>query len=325
MVVVAAKDCKLLTFGSLKGGVGKTTLSLLAVEALLQRRDKLIESKQPAPVGVILIDADIVGTEASDVAGNEYVSLASPLPSLIDIIGRVPDSASVYAWLEAEIAQVVVQLNASDKPRALISSFARGEVESKRRVWREILEHSGLYIQRRMRDLVSVCRHAGLDVVVDLPAFDVGFAHQVRTGLAPEKPAVFFVTDCDVRSIRATLTHQKLTYHGGAELSSGIVVNRIPDDVSLDVLRSFFDDQSARDCVFVRNDPTVLKATRANEIDGEAGSGKIQEPPVPPTQPAPLHARLVALLATLADKDRERLLGAVDVSSKLAQGRTGGR
>ena len=273
----ARSDGKLLMFGSLKGGAGKTTLSLLAVEALLAQREAT-RAEAPRSAGVILIDADVVGTEASDVVGTEYTPHKR---SLAEIIGHVATDKSAYVWLQDEIRGLVDRGGG----RYLIPSFGDMLAEQ-RTVWREVLEHSELYIQRRMRDLVGACRAHHLDVVIDLPAFDVGFAAQVRQGLAAEEPApaMFFVTDCDVRSVRATLTHR-----ARSAPTSRIAINRVPDrDHQLESL-------APHDSVFVPEVPEVLVATRANEAGGEGGTGN-WEIPLAPLEDAPLHARLRDML-----------------------------
>jgi hypothetical protein len=190
---------KLLVFGSLKGGVGKTTLSMLAVEALIAERRS-----------VVLIDADTVGTEASEVLGKDSPYLRSSI-SLIDIFHRVPDHESVRLWLERELqaALALPDPKRASARRVLLPTFGEKMPERERSPWREVLERSGLYVQQRFRDLVSVCRSAGFDVVVDLPAFDVGLANEARKALA-EQGTMFFVTDIDVRSINATLTYFRL-------------------------------------------------------------------------------------------------------------------
>src|SRR5262249_7426481 len=131
---------RLLAFGSLKGGVGKTTLSLIAVEALVAHR-----AARPKGTwrGVVLIDADIVGTEASDVVGTEYEPHDE---SLAQIIGRVPNVRSVYAHLDDSIRRLAKK----HRERYLIRSFPSGELEPIQREWREVLEHSGLYVRRRI-------------------------------------------------------------------------------------------------------------------------------------------------------------------------------
>lgn len=193
----AGEETKVLVFGSLKGGVGKTTLSMLAAEAL-------VAEARP----VVLIDADTVGTEASEFIGTKSSPYTLSSVSLIDVFGRVPDHESVTLWLEQNLGPVLARLRKSGRKRLLVPTF--GEMKERDRPpWREVLERSGLYVQRRLRDLIRVCREAGFDVVVDLPAFDVGLAKEARQALASEG-IMFFVTDVDARSINATLFHLRI-------------------------------------------------------------------------------------------------------------------
>ena len=152
-----------------------------------------------------------------------------------------------------------------------------------------MLERSGLFVQRRLRDLVGICRNAGFDVVVDLPAFDVGLAKEAREALA-EEGTMFFVTDVDVRSFNATLTHFKML-GGGPKL--GIAINRIPDVMLMRV----YPDSYLRRRLLVRvpQHQTVTTDTTHEKYRGRAGKGLVQT--------------LRTLLSKIGNDDRRHLQG----------------
>lgn len=241
---------------------------------------------------VVLIDADIVGTEASEVLKATAKSdLFICETSVVDVLDRVPDAESVIRWLESGVASdLAAMVAAGTYRRFLIRSFPEGFKEPERRGWRDVLEKSGLYVQRRMRDLVRALREKGLDVVVDLPAFDVGFAKEVRAAIAAEPSSrVFFVTDVDIRSITATIEHFKDPGHVPKE--PWLVINRVPKGMK----GAKLDFPTTVVTEIELDEPGVGKHTRHKQYGGTSGKG--------------LLGAVARLFASLGDDDQRHLCG----------------
>ncbi len=245
---------------------------MLATQALFLKKRK-----------VILIDADIVGTEASGVLLPDITKQSSSLAvtgvSLIDVFDRVPDSRSVIRWIEDEIEADLERVPGCR--RFIMRSFSAHELPDQR-VWRDVLEKSGLYVQRRMRDLVSAWRAKGFDVVVDLPAFDVGFVKEARAALELEPECkIFFVTDADVRSIDATTAYLKELEQERIKRKARdpddktpepiLVINRVPPNMraNLHDLPNWVVVELERD----RDDEGIERHTRHRLYDGRAKDG----------------------------------------------------
>lgn len=235
-------------FASLKGGVGKTTLALVACEV----RRKGLGGVSPSPV--VLIDADVAGTEVHWVLDERrYVRSSVPL---IDILKAAPDDDRS----EQRLVEEVRALRASQV--LVVTTFANlSERRPETLIWKQVLERSGLYARQRLRTLLArLCRtevnvRGRPSIVVDLPAFDVGFATEGRAAigdLSDKRLAggaidarVRLVSDFDRRSIRevwAHLLNRPRTAKAPRRFWLGVCVNeadaQVIDEIS---------EQSARD------------------------------------------------------------------------------
>jgi len=229
-----------VAFASLKGGVGKTTMSLCVAELLRRWPPKPARGADPATPPpttwpVVVIDADVAGTELYWV-WNERCGYANGVPlyqvseSLIDLLEERADQADVYSRL-VDRAQVLAQ---DSTPRGLIvPTFTPGtEMLPSSLEWKQILELTGTYVTQVLVRIINALRNTGCAVVVDLPAFDVGFAHYAADAVRAVKGQVFMVTDCDVRSLRSTqhfLSARLAAPEEHRTVWCNVVVNRAPD------------------------------------------------------------------------------------------------
>lgn len=191
---------------SLKGGVGKTTMALIACE--VRRLGVGAVPKGP----VVLIDADVAGTEVHWVLTESRYPVSKV--ALIDVLTAAPDDLGPISRLVAAARR----LKAGEV--LLVPTFASGaERRRETLVWKQVLERSGPYARQRLRELLSqLCGRSGataLSVVVDLPAFDVGFASEARGAIedlskhddhaATARSRVRLVSDFDRRSLKEVL------------------------------------------------------------------------------------------------------------------------
>ncbi len=225
-----------VAFASLKGGVGKTTMSLCAAE-LLRRWPPKGQPGKPAPPTwpVVLIDADVAGTELiwvwnKDCATEDGAPAYRSTVSLIEILEERADVADK----SDRLVQDAKALSGDRTPRGLVvPTFVPGtEMLPATLEWKQVLELTGTYVTRVLVRLIDALRNTGCAVVVDLPAFDVGFARYAALAVRELKGHVFVVTDCDIRSLRSTQHHQAANLtapEAHAEIWRNVVVNRAPD------------------------------------------------------------------------------------------------
>ena len=229
-----------VAFASLKGGVGKTTMSLCVAELLRRWPPRPVKGTDPATPPpatwpVVLIDADVAGTELywvwNEACGSENgAPLYQVSESLIDLLEERADHADVFSRL-VDKAQALAQ---DPSPRGLIvPTFTPGtEMFPASLEWKQILELTGTYVTRVLVRIIEALRNTGCAVVVDLPAFDVGFARKAADAVREVKGQVFIVTDCDVRSLRSTQQFLSADLAGPEDhlmVWCNVVVNRASD------------------------------------------------------------------------------------------------
>ena len=230
----------LIAFASLKGGVGKTTMSLCAAELLRSWQPRTVKraglaTPPPTKWPVVLIDADVAGTELHWV-WNQHCGSQDGRPlyeisaSLIDLLEERADRTEVFSRLMKD-AEALAR---DPVPRGLIvPTFTPGtEMRLPSLEWKQILELTGTFVRQVMIRVIEALRDTGCAVVVDLPAFDVGFAHHAAEAVRKIKGQVFLVTDCDMRSLRSTEQWLGAYLQPSEEKDTiwrDVVVNRAPD------------------------------------------------------------------------------------------------
>lgn len=215
-----------VAFGSLKGGVGKTTAALCAAE-LLRNPVAWPKSVLGTPYPVVFVDADVVGTEVA-LIWKAYTEASS---SVQQIVADHPEGKVLDAFLES------LPDPATAGQGFLVPSFDQGTSGNERRAWANVFERTAtVVIRERLRDLIMRVRDRGYAVVIDLPAFDVGFADHARDAVLRTKDRpddrvrVFTVTDNDIRSAFAV--------SGGTADWSDVVINRCQPGFAA---RNYFD------------------------------------------------------------------------------------
>jgi hypothetical protein len=178
----------IISLHSRKGGVGKTTLALWIAQELA------------ADGHVLLIDADVVGTEVADLFHDDRSG--SWRLGLMDLLTQsTGGNADFESWLRQEIADAgswkempVVKLGDAEI-RVLPSSRSRS-LEERERIRRElahrflVLDFAREQIHRRLLSLLRAVAHSAdrpQAIVIDNSPFHVGLAELV-TRLPAEAP-----------------------------------------------------------------------------------------------------------------------------------------
>jgi hypothetical protein len=222
-----------VAFGSLKGGVGKSTLALCAAE-LLRTGTGLLSTRWP----VVILDADVAGTEIHWVWNEECgfdpkerKSLYRVTSSLLELLDARPDNDDVLEALTNVAAEIVA--DTGTRRGVVVPTFPVGtEMTLASLEWKGVLELTGAYVTQSLTRIIGAVRRTGCAVVVDLPAFDVGFAHQAADAIKRVNGALFLVTDCDIRSLRSTQHHLEAKLaspEDNVTMWQHVVVNRAPD------------------------------------------------------------------------------------------------
>lgn len=221
-VATIGAEPPLVAFGSLKGGVGKTTLSLCTAELL-----RTASPRWP----VVVVDADVAGTELhwvwnehSDVKGGR--STYEVTCSLVDLIQERPDCDDTLDAVRKQAGAIAAD-NSVDRRGLVVPTFAPGSEDGPSALeWKKVLETSSVYVTRNLARVLRALRKCQVAVVVDLPAFDVGFAHYARRAVLDAGGTAYLVSDCDSRTLRATADYLEVNAGGSWR---HVVVNGVDD------------------------------------------------------------------------------------------------
>ena len=200
----------LIAFGSWKGGVGKTTIALTAAHMLAR-----------AGRPVLLVDADLAGTEVADLVPSPprdtIGSLADALTYLPmlgaarPVAGAKAVAPTFEAWTRDSVVKPVKAFKATDETFAfpIMPSFPTSWSEEGRSALREAAERGGPFVGDRFQRLLQGLVDNKVNVVVDGPAFDVGFALLVHAAVRACKGEVLHVIGPDIRDILPVLLRFK--------------------------------------------------------------------------------------------------------------------
>ncbi len=183
---------------------------------------------------IVVLDADVAGTEVHWVWDRKEYAIAET--ALIDVVAARPDDRGPLQSLCAQVAALKADHG------LVIPSFRSGAENDRGTIlWKRVIERTGPYVRQRFEELlIALARAASRPaVVVDLPAFDVGFAQHAREvieGLGPrtEKDTagqvvgkVRLVTDYDRRSVREVWAHLRASGRKGRDMWRGVCLNEV--------------------------------------------------------------------------------------------------
>ena len=224
---------RLVALTSQKGGVGKTTVSLLVAAAAGRAIRGVPSDADPEFRGVgarfkkegirhvLYIDADIAGTEVAWLADAEFKkgSLGTK-GSLVDALRYspvlpnedLPSGQTLPEWVWKELLVHMPSASQAHEgtgtfPFAVMTTFGYDMSldRGRRNQIARVLEEGGALIQYRLRELLRAlaCAPDGKAsfVVMDCPAFDVGFAQVCREAIQSEQGRVLGVVTPDIRDL----------------------------------------------------------------------------------------------------------------------------